>query len=200
MTVLPATQSRNDEAPGAFDPLARVFIALDARPLGVVPIATPDLSPFQRALLAIDGTVTQFIEAWAVEPVEVVLLEQSEIKLPLTNEWLALEAGAPVIRRRVMLRGLGTGRFHTWADSLIAAGRVSPAMRRALERDGGGIGKILIDAGVESRREALWYGRERPREIPPQVAACWTGDFLVRSYRLLAGGQPLMLITERFPL
>lgn len=200
MTVLPASHARNDASGEGFDPLARVFVAQHARPPAVQPIAVAGLSPFQRALLAIDGTVTQFLEAWALEPVEVLRIEQREIVLAAADPWLALPAGARVLARRVLLRGASTGRFHAWADSVIAASRLGPAMRHALERDGGGIGKILIDAGVESRREALWYGRERPSDAPAEIRGSGPGEFLSRTYRLLADGAPLMLITERFPL
>ncbi len=203
--IRPVKSSTITQAPaagdtGTFDPLAGVFVAQHARPATIGPVGVASLKPFQRALLAIDGTVTQFIEAWAMESVEVLRLGQRELALAAADAWLALDAGAHAIRRRVMLRGRDSGRFYAWADSVIAVGRIGPGMRRALEREGGGIGKILIDAGVESRREALWYGHDRPAEIPAEVAACWQGEFLVRTYRLLADGQPLMLITERFPL
>ncbi len=185
---------------GGFDPLARFYIAAHARPAGIAPVDVRALTPFQRALLAIDGTVTQFIEAWALEPVEVQRLDQSEEWLDSAQPWLGLDAGAPVIRRRVLLRGSQSGRFYAWADSIIAVERLAAQMRGALDLQGGGIGRILIDAGIESRREALWYGRERPVDVPPAVADLWPGEFLLRAYRVLAAGHPLMLITERFSL
>ncbi len=200
MNVLPATRRRNDSPAGDFDPFARVFVAQAARPAGIEPVDAAALDAFQRALLAIDGTVTQFIEAWALEPVEVVRLDQCELSLPASEPWLALDAGARVIRRRVMLCGAVSGRFYTWADSLIAAERVGAPMRHGLECEGGGIGRIIIDAGLESRREALWYGRDRPADVPAEVSVHHHGAFLVRTYRLLAEARPLMLITERFPL
>lgn len=185
---------------GAFDPLARFYIAGHARPQHVAPVVLSALTPFQRALLAIDGTVTQFIEAWSLEPVAVRRIGQCNDSLESAEPWLELDAGAPVIRRRVLLSGTQSGRFYAWADSLIAAGRIDVRMRGALDLQGGGIGRILIEAGLESRREALWYGREGPGGAPAVVTGLWSGDFLLRSYRVLVAGQPLMLITERFPL
>ena len=208
MIALPAGKTATDEAttarqggePAGFDPAAGVFIALLARPPELGPVDLVALSPFQRGLLVIDGTVTKFIEAYALEPVEVVRLAQGEAHLRMADRWLDLPASAPVIRRRVMLRGRRTGRFFVWADSLIAAERLAPAMRQALEREGGGLGRILVDTGAETRREGLWYGRERRADAPREVAAAWQGDYLTRSYRVLAGARPMMLITERFPL
>ena len=183
-----------------FDPAAGVFVAQGARPPELDPADLRSLSPFQRGLLVIDGTVTQFIEAYTLEPVEVLRLEQGEARLAAADRWLYLPAGALVIRRRVMLQGRESGRFFAWADSLIAAERLSPAVRRALDCDGGGLGRILVDTGAETRREGLWYGLEQCSEAPHEVAAAWQGEFLTRTYRVLAGARPMMLITERFPL
>ncbi len=34
------------------------------------------LTPFQRALLVLDGTVTKFIEAYTMEPLDIIRLAQ----------------------------------------------------------------------------------------------------------------------------
>ncbi len=190
-----------DAAPAdAFDPADELFVAQERRPPTLGAIALRDLSPYQRALLAIDGTVTRFVEAYCLEPVEVVRLAQAESCLAAADEWLALSAGAPVVRRRVMLVGAGSGRFFAWADSIIAVARAGAGIRQRLDEDAGGLGRIILDNALETRREALWFGRERPADVPPPVAARWSDEFLTRTYRVLAGGVPLMLITERFPL
>ena len=208
MTARPAVGTAKAEAgttrqvvePAGFDPATSVFIAQQACPAEFGAVDLHALSPFQRGLLVTDGTVTKFIEAYVLEPVEVLRLAQRELSLAAADRWLDLDRGAPVIHRRVMLRGRNTSRFFVWADSLIAAERLAPAMRGALERESGGLGRILVDTGAETRREGLWYGREHRADPPREVAAAWQGDFLTRSYRVIAGGRPLMLITERFPL
>lgn len=194
---------RSTESPGtaaAFDPLARFYVARDAAPVGVGAVDMTALSAYQRALLAIDGTVTQFIEAWALEPVDVIRLDQCERPLDQADPWLDLGCGEHVIRRRVLLRGRASGRFYAWADSTIAVARLAGSMRTALEAEGGGIGRVLMAAGTESRREALWYGIERPTDIPPGVIEHVANGMLVRAYRVLVGSRPLMIIVERFPL
>ena len=158
------------------------------------------LTPFQRGLLVADGTVTKFVEAYWLEPVVVTRLAQAEQRLAAAEGWLDLAAGAPVIRRRVVLHGGQSGRFFAWADSVMALERLQPALRRGLEGNGGGLGRILLDTALETRREGLWFGRERPGEVPPEVAARWPGEFLTRTYRVLAAARPIMLITERFAL
>ncbi len=187
-----------DVAP--FDPAAAVFVAQRQRPRRLGPVDLVALSPFQRGLLVIDGTVTSFIEAYVLEPIDVVRLGQDELTLAGREPWLELAAGTSALRRQVLLRGRRTGRFFAWADSLIASARLVPAIRRALQTEGGGLGRILVDARIETRRECLWYGRETGGETPAEVAALWHGAFLSRTYRVLSGSEPIMLITERFPL
>jgi len=184
----------------AFDPACAVFTAQSARPAGVEAVDFAALEPMQRCLLVIDGTVTQFLEAWTLEPVTVRVLAQSDEHLAAGEPWLALPPGAGVVRRSVVLEGARTGRFHAWAESLIAAEWATADVRTALGREPGGLGRVLIGAGAETRRECLWFGCDPGAGVPAAVRAAWRGPFLVRSYRVLAGGRPVMLITERFPL
>jgi len=186
--------------PAAFDPVADAFMAQSERPAGLQPVDPAALSAYQRSLLVIDGTVTRFIEAYWLEAVRVQRIAQEELRLPTGERWLGLAAGAPVIRRQVLLLGRDSGRLHAWADTLLAVARLRGELRRGLERDDGGLGRILIDTGAETRREGLWWGCEQPRELPAAVARLHAGRWLARSYRVIAERQALMRITERFPL
>lgn len=186
-------------APPAFDPTAGVFLAQGARPAGLAAVDVGALSPYQRSLLVIDGTVTRFIEAYWLEPVEIRRISQEEMRLGAAEPWLDIAAGELAIRRRVLLLGGRSGRLYAWADTLMVAARLQPEVRRGLDHEGGGLGRILIDTGAETRREGLWFGREQPAAHPVEVAALCTGPWLTRSYRVVAGGRPLMQITERFP-
>ena len=60
------------------------------------------VTPFQRSLLVIDGTVTQFIEAYTFSPVEVVLLHQETQTLPTDHVWLDADKGTEIIDRQVV--------------------------------------------------------------------------------------------------
>ena len=194
-------ETQRDCFPNAdFDPAAGVFVAQDHRPASLRDIAPDVLTPFLRALLVIDGTVTKFLEAYAMEPVAVTLLGQEPRRLEDADRWLELPAAARILRRRVMLIGGQTGRLYVFAESLIVPGRLSAPMRDSLTREPGGLGKILLDSELETRREGLWYGREQLADLPGAVRALCDGDFLTRTYRVIAGGAPLMAITERFPI
>ena len=191
------TQQSQPE-PERFDPVAGFFLAQADRPASLESIIVAELTPLQRALLVIDGTVTTFLEAWALEPVVVNCLWQRPQKLAAADGWLDLPAGATVTERAVLLSGARSRGFFAYAESRINADGLPVTMRRALEAGVVGLGQILLGSGLDSRREGLWYGREQMQSLPEPVAALTDGDFLTRSYRVTARGRPLMVITERF--
>jgi len=194
-------QPKTTSAP--FDPAARLFLAQDRRPAHLSGVESSELSPLQRALLVIDGTVTSFLSAWALEPVMVRPLAQRSAVLPgdgaLAADWLDAPAGTTVVQRAVLLVGADSQRLFAFAESVICIGRLPAAQRASLESGGLSLGQLLLTPGFESRREGLWYGRERPAALPAVVAALTPPDFLTRTYRVSAAARPLMVITERFP-
>jgi len=187
-------------ATGGFDPTAGVFVAQQSRPEWLRPVALDRLSPLQRSLLLIDGTVTQFLQGYLMEPVSVTRLGQQPRVLQQDDPWLQAPAGTPVVDRSVMLSGADSGCLCAYAESVIITGRLSPAMLAQLDTAAGGLGRILLDSELETRREALWYGIENPARLHDEVAALYRGACLLRSYRVIANDWPLMIITERFPL
>lgn len=182
-----------------FDPAARLFLAQEQRPAHLEAVHPEDLSPLQRALLVIDGTVTTFLSAWALEPVTVQPLSQRAAVLPAAATWLDAPLGTAVLERAVLLVGGRSQRLFAYAESVICTERLPAALRDGLLSGGLSLGQLLLLPGFESRREGLWYGRERPASLPARVAGLTEPDFLTRTYRVSAGSKPLMLITERFP-
>jgi chorismate-pyruvate lyase len=184
---------------GKFDPTSDLFVAQFARPAGLQPVNMRALTPIKRSLLVIDGTVTKFIEAFTLEPVEVIRLGQAEHALSEPNEWLDTPAGTPVIARHVYLQSKYSQMVHAYAVSLIVPERLPESIQVGLEIESGGIGRILLTSKIENRREILWYGKERDVDLPDELEFLGDGEFLTRAYRVIVEGQPIMLITERFP-
>jgi chorismate-pyruvate lyase len=182
-----------------FNPLEDLFVAQFARPVDLNHVNLRVLSPFLRALLAIDGTVTKFIEAFTMEPIDVTLLSQDVRHLGAENEWLEAPAGTAVIAREVVLTGRNQGKVYAYAPSLLVVDRLPASVQAELVSNPGGLGKILLASRVESRREILWYGRERLERIPDGIPGLRAGDFISRTYRIISGERPVMLINEKFP-
>lgn len=157
------------------------------------------LTPFQRALLAIDGTVTKFIEAYTLESIEAVRLQQQTQVLSTPHTWLKTPPDTEVIVRQVLLRGRYSSTIYTYAVSLLVSARLPADLLRDLDIEPGGLGQVLLNSQIENRREILWCSREQITDLPGAIR-CLTGvDFISRTYRIIVGGQPVMLINEKFP-
>lgn len=182
-----------------YNPAEELFVAQSAKPahLGVVNLRV--LSPFLRALLVIDGTVTKFIEAYRMEPVEIVRLSQALRKLPGNHKWLDAPKGTPVIAREVLLKGKYSHRIYSYAVSLILFDRLPENIRKQFDIEGEGLGRILLNSRLESFREVLWYGRERLNQLPEEIQFLNGTDVISRTYRIFSSGRPIMLINEKFP-
>jgi len=182
-----------------FDPISELFVANFERPAYLEDVNFRALTPFQRALLVIDGTVTKFIEAFTMEPVDVVLLNQVEQNLTARHDLLTASKGTTVISRQVLLQGKYSNTFYAYASSLIVPDRLSLTNRKKLEIPGQGLGRIMLESRMEQYREVLWYGKEYTAELPEAISHFSNNGFLSRTYRISSGGKPLMLINEKFP-
>lgn len=192
--------TNNGTSNGIFDPFTDLLSAQASRPTNLHPVNLRTITPFQRALLSIDGTVTKFIEAYTLEPIESVLLCQQNQTLQTNHPWLALAAPCKVIARQVLLRGRYSATVYAYAVSLLAPERLPPTLVHDLAHEPAGIGRVLLNSQIEHRREILWYGRECAINLPEAIEQYTGNEFISRTYRIIAGEQPVMLINEKFPL
>lgn len=183
-----------------FDPLRELLVDPTMGPERVSPVNLRALSPFQRALLVIDGTVTKFIEAYQMEPVDVTRLSQRTSVLPSEDTRLEAAAGESVIVREVVLTGRYSRTVYAYAISLLVPVRLPEQLTGELHVDGTSLGRILLEHRLETRREVLWFGRELLEDLPEAVRHHTGDEFVSRTYRIIAGGLPIMLISEKFPL
>jgi chorismate-pyruvate lyase len=182
----------------AFDPID-LSSARYARPGESTAVNLRALTPFQRALLVFDGTVTKFIEAYTLEPVEIERIKESHGPATEENPWLDVDRGAGVGHREVVIEGKYTRTLYVYAVSLVALERLPDRVRERLEVQGEGLGRLLNEAEIETRREVLWYARESVTDLPAAVRDRVDGEFVTRAYRIIADRRPIALITERFP-
>lgn len=171
------------------DTLGDLFIAEDARPEHLTPVEPDALPAFARVLLVTDGTVTHMLRAHFREPVE-VRVEAHEFvgagdARPTNHEWLDTPDGADILIRDVVLVGETSGRLFARARSWIALDRLAPEMREDIIAMRRSIGNVLLAHFSENRRELLWHGLTQEKTLE-------------RTYRVIAGGKPLMVITETF--
>lgn len=182
----------------------KIFVAQADRPAVLNDISLARLTPFHRALLVTDGIVTRFIEAYKLSPVQVVLLYQARRTLHNEHIWLELPIGGNIIAREVVLQTPSkenqTPKIHAYAVSQIVHERLPETVVEGLEAGIDGLGMLLQNSQLETRRDLLWWGIERATGLPSSLAHFEGKPFLSRTYRIVANEKPLMLITEKFPL
>ncbi len=181
-----------------------LFVAQSNRPAALKDINLSRLTPFHRSLLVADGTVTRFIEAYKLSPVQVVLLYQARRTLHNKHFWLDLPTGGNIIAREVVLQTPSTEnqtpKIHAYAVSQIVHERLPQTVVKGLEAGIDGLGMLLQNSQLETRRDLLWWGIEQATGLPSSLAYFEGKPLLSRTYRIVANGNPLMLITERFPV
>lgn len=157
------------------------------------------LPPFLRALLVTDGTVTKILEAYFWEPVQVQTLQQEFVAAERPIDWIRINPGDRVLIRRARLRGADSGMVYATAFSVIRTQLIPQTFRQRLIDREIGIGVLIRDSGMESYREVLEVGIE-PLGASAQGQEPVHSDLVFRTYRILIDGQPVILITESFPL
>jgi chorismate-pyruvate lyase len=182
-----------------YDPI-RGFLPEDET--GFVPhnnIQFQAVDPFLRVLLVTDGTVTKFLEAYLWEPISVERCLQEETFLKQNEPLLGVKKEESVILRRILLRGVRTGKVYTFAESLIRIHLLEQGIQKDLLEGRLGIGELLRDRRLETYREILEFGREKAGEEASSYFGIKSEDpIYYRRYRITIKGLPVILITEKF--
>ncbi len=161
---------------------------------------TPPLTRFQRMLMGADGTVTHILEAYADEPIEVVKLHQGVEGAAVVDAHLRLAADDEVLRRRVVLRGRRSRRPLLYAEASVALSRVEPTLLDGLVGTDKPIGLLLAENRTETFREVLVIDREPAGAVGTHFGIGPADELLFRTYRILTRGEPIIVITEKFPI
>jgi chorismate-pyruvate lyase len=162
------------------------------------PVDPTTLTSFQRILLTTDGTVTDMLEAYLWERITVVKLFEDEFQLEHGLPLLDLAAGGHVMDRRILLQGRVSHVNHIYAESLIAPDRLDSKIREGLRQSNKAIGLLILENRLETFREIVACGRERAGDLAEHLDVDPDDDLISRVYRVIAGGQPIMVITEKF--
>ena len=157
------------------------------------------LSSFQRILLTTDGTVTEILEAHLWEAIQIVKLYQECLETDASVPYLDIGPHAPVLIRKVILRGKPSDRNYIYAESVVALDRLDDRLRHGLMETQKPVGQLMLEARLETFREILSCCYEPAEEIGEYLGIAPDARLISRTYRVFADRQPFMLITEKFP-
>ena len=157
------------------------------------------LSTFQRILLTTDGTVTDILEAYLFEQIQVIKLSQEIIPISVDIPILELKAGTEVIDRKILLQGKISRKNYIYAESLIVPERLDENFRYELFKTKTPIGKIWLEQKVETFKEIVDSAQESAHSLSSYFNIEPSDNMLSRTYRVFSNHQPVMMITEKFP-
>lgn len=153
-----------------------------------------------RILLAADGTLTSVLEAYADEPVQVVKLSQAFEAGDGQSPHIAIGAGEQVLSRSVLLRGMRSGINYVHAECLIRADRLPPGVLEPLVSTTTPLRTILADRRIGTFRDLVDAGVEAAGTCGRWFDVTAAAPLVTRTYRILISQEPVILITEKFPL
>jgi chorismate-pyruvate lyase len=163
------------------------------------PIDPSQLTSFQRILLTTDGMVTEMLEANYWERMVVERLFQEDYALEHEIPDLECKPGEHVLDRRILLRGRMSHLARLYAESFIVRDRLPKPLREGLVNSSKPIGLLILENRLETFREIIGCVREEAGDLAVHFGIEPSDYLISRLYRVLAHGQPIMLITEKFP-
>jgi chorismate-pyruvate lyase len=164
----------------------------------------PDgLKELHRIILTTDGTVTDILEAYFRERMNIDAIQQQTVAArALTAAQQALlqipADDSEVIEREILLRGEISESCHVYAKSLIAVARLPAPVREGLLAKTKPIGHLLLEHRIATFKEIVDCHREPAGPLAKLFAIGERAPMLSRTY-VLSVGEPIMVITEKFP-
>ena len=157
------------------------------------------LSPFQRIILTTDGTLTDILEAYLFEPIQVIKL--SEVLVTITNKvpQLELEKGTDVIDRKILLQGKISRKNFIYAESIIVPDRLDEKFRNSLLNSQVPLGRLWLEHKLETFKEIIDSSKEPANELSSYFNISPEDKLFSRTYRLFNNRSPIIMITEKFP-
>lgn len=160
----------------------------------------PDsLSTFQRVILTADGTLTPILEAYLLEKLQVLKVNERIVAISEMIPFLDIPAGQQVIERKIFLQGKQSGVHWLYAESLIVLHRLHEKFREDLLSSREPIGTLWLKYRVETFKEIVDIHQHEAAALAGYFKVASRDNLLSRTYRVFSNQQPIMLITEKFP-
>jgi chorismate--pyruvate lyase len=152
-----------------------------------------------RILIATNGTLTRILNVVANDEIVVELIKQQIHDATLEIPELEHLPIGRVLQRNILLKGRSSGKPFVAAESLIAIDLLPPVITTSLTKTDRPIGEIMAECCIETFKEEakVWIG-ELPRWFALDGHQNPQTRIVARRYRIIAGGQPVIIITEYF--
>jgi chorismate lyase len=152
-----------------------------------------------RILIATNGTLTRILSVLADDEIVVQIVRQQIHDAAPKIPELEHSAIGRVLQRDILLKGRSSGNPFVAAESLIAVDLLPPAITTSLTQTHRPIGEVMAASCIETFKEEakVWIG-----DLPGWLALDGYENSrtrtVARRYRIIAGEQPVIIITEYF--
>ena len=152
-----------------------------------------------RILIATNGTLTRILTVVADDEIVVQIIKQQIHHVAPKIPKLGQLPSGRVLQRNILLKGRRSGKPFVAAESFIAIDLLPPAIVTSLTTTDRPIGEVMAASCLDTFKEApkVWIG-----ELPGWLALDGYQNSrtrtVARRYRIITGGQPVIIITEYF--
>ena len=162
-----------------------------------------ELSCFQRLLLVTDGTVTEMLEQYLQESIQVHKLaekvEKDVDQLPVGHELFVSAQDMPVLKRQVLLQGKTTQQFWLHAESSVLLDHLPQGFRSDLLHSRQPIGRLWEKYKTETYKVMLKSGKLVAGKLAAHFGIRANDVLITRTYGVYSNQKLIMVITENFP-
>jgi chorismate lyase len=152
-----------------------------------------------QILIATNGTLSRILKVVADDEIVVQIVEQQiHDTAPKTPDLAQLAVGR-VLQRRILLKGRTMGDPFVAAESWVAIDLLPPAIMTKLTTTDFPIGEVMAASCLETYKETpqVWIG-ELPSWLTPAEYQNSHPRIVGRRYRIISGGEPVLIVTEYF--
>ncbi|MEH2232810.1 MAG: chorismate pyruvate-lyase family protein [Nostoc sp.] len=157
------------------------------------------LSSFQRILLTTDGTLTEILEAYLLEKIQLVKLSEKVVKNTKYIPALDLDIGTQVIERKILLQGKISLNNFIYAESTIVPERLDTKLKDRLIKSQEPMGRVWLEHKLETFKEIIDSAIETAEDLSEFFNIAREDKMLSRTYRVFSNKKPIIMITEKFP-
>ena len=157
------------------------------------------LSTFQRIVLTTDGTLTEILEAYLFEKIRVVKLSEGLVSITQNILPLEVKQGNEVIERKILLQGKISRKNFIYAESILVTERLEEKFKDELLHSKTPLGRLWLEHKFETFKEIVDTAEESANKLSAYFPIKPEDKILSRTYRVFSRGQPIVIITEKFP-
>ena len=153
-----------------------------------------------RLLLVTDGTVTELLEGLVKEPVSLGYKNQS---VSGTNNFPEIEYDGnnqSCLYRQITLQGEHTRQDWLYAESIVLHEMFNHKAQIMLKHENTPIGVILNEQSSDNHRKIIDCGYAKNPTAAKHLRIDADHSFLYRKYNVMIDINPIILITEWFPI